>query len=235
MRYLAQSGWNTVGLEAVARFLAGEALPKKSVVVSFDDGYFDNWHYAAPILQAFDLKAVLFLASGWIGQGSVRKSGDTPNHRACMKAISEGDLSCMMNWEEVRTAQQLGMFEFHSHTHTHTRWDKKYAASAQKITALRDDLYASKATFCKELGEISEHLCWPQGYFDDEYVHTANALGFHYLYTTQLGTTLPHSAPCYLPRIVVKEKSAHWLKQRLFLYSNPTLSAWYARLKGSGK
>lgn len=231
MQALAENGWQTLGLEALEAFLAGEDLPKKSLVLSFDDGYFDNWLYAAPILQAFDFKAVLFLASAWIGAGDVRKTGETPNHRACMQQIQNGDLSCMMNWAEVRAARDLGVFEFHSHTHTHTRFDKKYSQVDEKILALYDDLHMTRATFTQELGEISPHLCWPQGYFDADYIKTAQTAGFQYLYTTELGTATRATAALRLPRIVVKDRPANWLMRRLFLYSRPRLAGFYARLK----
>ena len=36
-------------------------LPDKSVVISFDDGYLDNWVYARQVLEQYGLHAVLFL------------------------------------------------------------------------------------------------------------------------------------------------------------------------------
>jgi peptidoglycan/xylan/chitin deacetylase (PgdA/CDA1 family) len=46
--------------EMVKRFHAGEDLPKRSVVVTFDDGYADNYEVAMPILDRFSIPAVFY-------------------------------------------------------------------------------------------------------------------------------------------------------------------------------
>ena len=46
MAYLASAGYRTLGSRQLAAFLAGEPVPAKSVVLTFDDGYLDNWVHA---------------------------------------------------------------------------------------------------------------------------------------------------------------------------------------------
>lgn len=228
MAWLADRGYRSIGLAELAAFLQGQPLPKKSVVISFDDGYLDNYIHAHPVLKAFGFKAVLFLITGWLGDGASRPQGETPDHRQCMALAKAGRAKEMMlNWCEVAEMARAGTFEFHSHTHTHTRWDKTVDDPVQRRALLRQDLEASRTCLQARLGEVSDHLCWPQGYYDDDYVAVARQTGFRYLYTVEKGTVLHNSEPLRLPRIVVKDRAGNWLGSRLGIYSRPYLAAFY--------
>lgn len=73
MHWLKRHGYTALTLDALAGFLAGEPVPDKSVVITFDDGYVDNWVHAHPVLQATGLHAVLFVITRWLTDGPVRR------------------------------------------------------------------------------------------------------------------------------------------------------------------
>lgn len=240
MRWLAEHGWTTVGCREAAAFLAGQPLPAKSVLVTFDDGYLDNWVYAHPVLARHGQRAVLFAITGWLGEGPVRPVSDsgmalpaTPDHNGCKRAVAEGDHDqVMMRWSEVEAARAAGTFEFHSHTHQHARWDKLCQTAAEKRERLAEDLFASRATLQTRLGEVSDHLCWPQGYFDDDYRAVARAAGFRHFYTVDKHINTPTTDPEQIGRIVTKDRRDGWFGQRLWVYSRPRIGALYLTLRG---
>ncbi|WP_024304239.1 polysaccharide deacetylase family protein [Pseudogulbenkiania sp. MAI-1] len=240
MRWLAEHGWTTLSADDFAGFLAGRPVPDKSVLVTFDDGYLDNWVYAHPVLERFGQRATLFTITGWIGDGAVRPhaaSGqplpDTPDHKACKRAVDEGRADAvMMRWSEIEAARAAGTFEFHSHTHSHARWDKLCASAAEKRDRLAEDLAASRRTLTARLGGTSDHLCWPQGYFDDDYLDVARAAGFRHLYTVDKHINTTATDPWRIGRIVTKEADDGWFARRMAIYRRPLLGGLYVRLRG---
>jgi peptidoglycan/xylan/chitin deacetylase (PgdA/CDA1 family) len=54
-------------LQQLAQTLRDDTLPQRSTVVTFDDGYADNLHYAKPALERYDIPATVFLTTGSIG------------------------------------------------------------------------------------------------------------------------------------------------------------------------
>lgn len=238
MQWLAKNGWKTLSTATFSAALASGQVPKKSVLITFDDGYLDNWVYACPVLQEFGLQATIFLITGWIGEGEKRPQAgqpnvpDVPDHKQAMAAAAMGEFDAtFMRWSEVEAMRAAGCAEFHSHTHCHTRWDQQIADQTARDQALAADLAASRATLLARLGQASPHLCWPQGYFDAAYQRVAQAAGFTHLYTTAPGVARRGIDPGRIPRLVVKDKPAAWFGQRMALYGQPLLSALYLGLK----
>ena len=242
MAMLAREGYTTLGARAFSEYLAGKRVPEKSVVLTFDDGYLDNWVHAHPVLAKHGFTALGFLVSGWVNSGPVRPNAvdstsaeNLPNllgHAAAKAAIEAGETDrAVMRWSEIDAMRQAGTFEFHSHTHTHTRWDRVSANAATKRASLRDDLLQARAALAERLGDVSDHLCWPQGYFDTDYVEEAHAAGFCHLYTVEPGTNRRHGDPARILRLDVRDKPAAWLKNRLWVHSRPLLSRLYLKVK----
>ena len=55
--------------QVVAAIDAGERLPPDAVVVTFDDGYDDNYHQAFPVLRELEIPAAFFVSTGHIDSG----------------------------------------------------------------------------------------------------------------------------------------------------------------------
>jgi peptidoglycan/xylan/chitin deacetylase (PgdA/CDA1 family) len=246
MAYLASAGYRTVGAGELAAFMRGEDLPEKSLVITFDDGYLDNWVHAHPVLQRHGFKAICFLVSSWPGAGAVRANASTAqaealpallDHHAGERAIEDGRADdTILRWSEIDAMRAAGTFEFHSHTHSHVRWDQVADSRSQKRERLHEDLSAARATLAERLGEVSDHLCWPQGYYDDDYREVARAAGFKHFYTCHAGTNtrkraLSDSDERSINRLEVRDRPASWLASRLWVHSRPLLSRAYLGIK----
>jgi peptidoglycan/xylan/chitin deacetylase (PgdA/CDA1 family) len=67
MKYFTQN-YEILSLdELVQSIKSGKSFPKKAIVVTFDDGYKDNYLYAYPVLRKYKIPATIFLTTGYIG------------------------------------------------------------------------------------------------------------------------------------------------------------------------
>lgn len=76
MKGLKENGYTTLTMEDLESYLAdSNPIPVKSVIITFDDGYRDNYTNAFPILKEFDMKATIFVVSNLInGETSLTSS-----------------------------------------------------------------------------------------------------------------------------------------------------------------
>ncbi len=62
MAYLEKHHFNVLPLSTLVQIInQGKPLPRKSVVITFDDGYADNYQYAFPILKKYGFPATIFV------------------------------------------------------------------------------------------------------------------------------------------------------------------------------
>jgi peptidoglycan/xylan/chitin deacetylase (PgdA/CDA1 family) len=95
LEFLQSMQASTVSLADVMDYLdGGEALPPRAVVLTFDDGYDDNYRFAYPLLRQFEMTGTFFVVAGLVGKRGY------------------------MTWEQLREMQLHGMaIESHSLDH----------------------------------------------------------------------------------------------------------------------
>jgi len=244
LQWLQKHGYRSLTLSEFAQHLQGKDVGK-AVLITFDDGYLDNWVYAFPLLFKYQFKATIFLVTSWLQNGSIRPySGqgevlpDCPEHYACEALIEQGKSDeVILRWSEVHAMRDSGLVEFHSHTDTHTRWD--LLLPNEKNIRIRQELERSRATLQTELGEASPHLCWPQGYFDEDYIAIARDVGFDYLYTTlAFGRNTRNTLASHIHRFAVRNRPGKTLGKRILSGHHPvigplfnTTKIWSRRLR----
>jgi len=243
MQALVRAGYSTLTADRFAGYLRGSGdVPERSVLITFDDGYLDNYVHAFPVLQRLGLHAVIFAVTGRVGDGAARAHAgsdkraalpDCPNHKLCTQAIAGGRADdVMLRWSEIELMQASGWVQTHSHTHTHVRWDRMYPDRGERLAALEEDLRRSRETLQRRLGGSCEHLCWPWGYFEPEYQAIAKRVGFPNQYTVAQGLNRPGDDPAAIARLPGKDRSGDWLASRLWIYRLPWLGGLYLKLRG---
>lgn len=229
MNFLAKNGYTTLSSNEFLLYKKGKLkVPKKSVLITFDDGWRDNFFYAYPILKEFGLKATIFLVTDWIQsateQNARQRCDFTPLNHTEAKAnapINPGGL--FLNWSEIEQMKSNGI-DFHSHTHGHT--DNYF-----KKLDFDDEIGLCKQTIKQKLGFDDIHLCWPRGEFNEEKLQIAKKAGYEIFYTTKRGINTPNKNLDSIKRIAVKNDQK-WLSKTLYIYQNDILGFLYSKLKG---
>lgn len=237
MAMLADKGYTTLNATRFLAYLEGrEEVPQKSVVISFDDGYLDNYIYAYPVIKKLGLHAIIFAVTSWMGEGPARPldpPGECADHSTCKAAIRDGQAdNVMLRWSEIEAMQASGSVEVHSHTHSHIRWDQVYPSSSDALAHLRKDLEHSLNSLRTHLGDKNYHLCWPWGKFNSDYQRVAHDAGFVAQYSVDPAPNIWGAGSQNIGRIGVKEANTAWLARRLWLYSSSARSKLYKRLAG---
>ncbi len=223
MKYLSDNNYKTLTSDEFYRFKKGDfKAPKKSVFITFDDGWRDNIVYAYPILKKYNLKATIFLVTEWINKASEKKEEFiSSKHNFCKKIVQTNPAKVVMNWDEIEKCKDI--FDYHSHTATHR--DFYY----EKLS-WQEDLAQSYKTIEQRLGIKEKHLCWPRGKFNDKLIKLAQEIGYEILYTTKRGINLPNNNLLHINRLAVK-KDEKWLRKNMIIFSNNIMGKLYAKIK----
>ncbi len=140
MQSLRDRGYTSILPEDIARLRRGWGfLPRKPVVLTFDDGFQNNHTVAEPILRECGMKAICYLILGHIE--------DTDAERTSYRGHPN------LTWEEVREMQKAGTFVFGIHSISHTADPVAQAAEAQP----------ARHVFRAKTGTRTRSYCYPFG------------------------------------------------------------------------
>jgi peptidoglycan/xylan/chitin deacetylase (PgdA/CDA1 family) len=120
LQRLSNSGYTTVHWQDLYEHMSGKSLlPKNSVMLTFDDGYLDNWVYVFPLVKKHGAKITIFVNPEFVDPiGECRPtSEDVRGGRISADCLQVGGF---LSWEEMRTMERTGLVDVQSHALTHT-------------------------------------------------------------------------------------------------------------------
>lgn len=184
MDYLKSNGYQTVTMDDLINSWHGkEKLPDKSVVITFDDGYEDNYRYAYPILKKYKFNATIYLIVNTIGKTN------TFDSRRIGQPVNK-----MLNISEIKKMQKGGIiFGAHTMNHPHLASIVPYEA--------KEEIANSKNSLENILGKDVTTFSYPYGSYDKLVESFVRHAGFKSAVTTVVGVNDKNSDGFALSRV----------------------------------
>lgn len=174
--------YQTMTLSQICSMVINRQPFPPTIVLTFDDGYLDNYQFALPLLLKYNMKATVFTVAGWVGRDT-----DWDDKR--------GRQFRQMGWSELRDWVRHGM-EVGSHTINHLNLPR---ISAEET--LRDEIFGSKQILEDGLQLPILSFGYPYGRFDDRVKEKVQQAGYLAAVSTLPGVAIKAASDVYaLPR-----------------------------------
>jgi peptidoglycan/xylan/chitin deacetylase (PgdA/CDA1 family) len=165
---LLRRGFSAWSLSAVLRARReARALPPRVFVVTFDDGYENNFLNALPILESLGVPATIYLATSFVDSSSKFPFDDW--------CASGSRLAPPSSWRPLASRQcrqllESGLIELGTHTHTH----RKLMDDPEEF---RKDLTVSVEFLREHFGVEQTTLAFPHGICTPAMIEVARQVG----------------------------------------------------------
>ena len=117
---LFRKGFHTLDLNELYAYVnRGYNVPERSVVLTFDDGYLDNWVYVYPILKKYGFKGTIFVSPEFVDPCAFPRKNLEDVWKGTV-AECELEPFGFLSWEEMRLMEESGVMDIQSHAMTHT-------------------------------------------------------------------------------------------------------------------
>jgi peptidoglycan/xylan/chitin deacetylase (PgdA/CDA1 family) len=163
LKYLAENGFTTISLYELHAYLSsGRPLPPKPVVLTFDDGYIDNYTEAFPLLKKYRMTGTFFVVSEFA-------SSTNPAY---------------MRWHHIKEMSDAGMsIESHSRAHTDLRTRRgDFQGLVWDTLPVLDQIE-------KVTGKRPRFFCYPFGKYDGAVIRMLKSEFMLGAVTTDYGKT----------------------------------------------
>ncbi|MDR3709330.1 MAG: polysaccharide deacetylase family protein [Capsulimonadaceae bacterium] len=186
MRSLRRGGYTAISFSQLyAALHDGEELPKKPVLITFDDGYKGLVENARPVLNELAVPYTVFLVSSLVGRSNEWD-----------RDLGYPELA-LMDWDEIQTLEADGLAKFEAHTVTHAHLDQLNPRDCV------DEIAGSRDAIEAKLGRKLDVFCYPYGHYNDAVRDVVRESGFRMAVTTTMGRVRENDGLLDLPRISI--------------------------------
>lgn len=155
--YLKKHGYTTILVEDLIAYTQGASLPEKPILLTFDDGYYNNYLYAFPLAQKYQCKFVISPIGRYADQYT--ESGETSAYYT------------HATWDQLKEMVDSGLVEVQNHSYNlHANKGGREGAGqkagetdAQYSAMLVEDLTKAQEAALAHLGKAPAAFVYPFG------------------------------------------------------------------------
>ncbi|MCG2679529.1 MAG: polysaccharide deacetylase family protein [Kiritimatiellae bacterium] len=157
MKFLHDQGYTSILPDELAAHQRwGSPLPRRPVIITFDDGYLDSMTMAEPILRKYGLRGMVYLITCCVGEA--------PDQRGQFE-----DADCL-TWSEVRAIRQRGTLAFGGHSHSH----QNLAVAGDPLSLI----WECYQQISRNGGFAPDAFCYPHGEYNARAMDAVRRTGF---------------------------------------------------------
>lgn len=172
IRHLHKAGYQSICFQTLDNHWKLEKpLPSKPILLTFDDGYKDNYTIAYPILKKYKFKATIFVISNYV---------DDANH---------------LSQKQIKEMISSGLIDIGAHTKTHPDLT---TVPSKKVY---QEIFGSKQILTKYIGKPVIAFAYPIGRYNYEAVKATGAARYKFAVTTKPGYANPKQGWLTLHRV----------------------------------
>jgi peptidoglycan/xylan/chitin deacetylase (PgdA/CDA1 family) len=157
LAFLSENGYNTIDISDLIDFVyGGVPLPANPVMLTFDDGYYNNYYHAFPLLREYNAKAVIF---------PIVRHTDI---WSCAETFYEDLNHGHMTWDNIREMLDSGLVEFGGHSYDMHKTGSRRGVRRKRgesLSAFRklleEDTLLFNGRFLDETGFTPESFAFP--------------------------------------------------------------------------
>lgn len=187
MLYLKNHGYNTVTMQELINYVYEDVpLPQNPVMITFDDGFYNNMVYAVPILQKYEMKAVISIVGVYTEQFSESKD--------------KNPAYSYLTWDDITELSSGGTVEIGNHTYNMHKSDTRKGCGQlwnetdeEYVEALTEDVMTLQDKLEEKCGVTPKVFAYPFGNISRPSIQALKDMGF-------LGTFICYESPNYITK-----------------------------------
>ncbi|MCM1043582.1 MAG: polysaccharide deacetylase family protein [Corallococcus sp.] len=182
LQQLISLGYQSITVKQLVDYVDGSGtLPPKPIMLTFDDGHYNNLYYALPILEKYGFCAVLNIIGKFSDYTTTSGDKDNPNYSH-------------VTWDEVAELSRGNVMEIGNHSYNMHNYKPRFGMAKrsdetekQYVSALKNDIGKLQSIIFEYTHNRCIALAYPFGKYNQTTENVLKQMGFRVTFTCNEG------------------------------------------------